>query len=46
ESDQISKIENQITHDLGFSVMTQRLQITASCEELKKMGACHKKKRC
>src|SRR3978361_890096 len=40
ESDQISKIEDQITHALGFSVMTQRLQITASCEELKKRGAC------
>lgn len=44
ESDKISKIEDEITHKLGFSVKTQRLQITASCEELKKLGACHKKK--
>src|SRR3954469_18920610 len=40
ESDQISRIENEISHKLGFAVKTQRLQITASCEELKKRGAC------
>jgi Fur family ferric uptake transcriptional regulator len=43
ESDQISRIESEITHKLGFAVKTQRLQITASCEELKKRGTCHKK---
>ncbi len=43
ESDQISRIENEITHQLGFAVKTQRLQITASCEELKKRGTCNKK---
>jgi Fur family ferric uptake transcriptional regulator len=45
ESDKIEKIENEISHRLGFSVKAHRLQITASCEELKKLGAC-KKKRC
>lgn len=43
ESDQISRIESEITHKLGFAVKTQRLQITASCEELKKRGTCTKK---
>jgi Fur family ferric uptake transcriptional regulator len=43
ESPQISRIENEITHKLGFAVKTQRLQITASCEQLKKHGACNKK---
>ena len=43
ESAQISRLENQISHRLGFSVKTQRLQITASCEELKKHGACSRK---
>ena len=43
ESDQISRIENEITHQLGFAVKTQRLQIIASCEELKKRGTCNKK---
>jgi Fur family transcriptional regulator, ferric uptake regulator len=43
ESDQIARIENEISHKLGFAVKTQRLQITASCEELKKRGSCTKK---
>src|SRR5436190_9760071 len=40
ESDQISRLEDEISHKLGFAVKSQRLQITASCEELKKRGAC------
>ena len=43
ESEKIEKLENEITHRLGFSVKTQRLQITASCDELKRLGACKKK---
>ena len=43
ESDQIQKLENQITRELGFALKTQRLQITGSCEELKRLGACKKK---
>ena len=43
ESDQISRLENEISHRLGFAVKTQRLQITASCEELKRRGTCAKK---
>ena len=43
ESEKIEKIENEISHRLGFSVKTHRLQITASCEELKKLGACRSK---
>ncbi len=45
ESDKIEKLENEITRQLGFSIKTQRLQITGSCEELKKLGACKKKHR-
>ena len=45
ESDKIDQLENEISHDLGFSVTSQRLQITASCEALKKSGAC-KNRRC
>lgn len=43
ESDTIERIENEITHKLGFSVKTQRLQITASCDEFKRLGRCRKK---
>src|SRR5262249_25188432 len=39
ESDKIEQLENEITHRLGFSVRTHRLQITATCEQLKKLGA-------
>ena len=46
ESDKIARIEQRISHKLGFSVKTQRLQITATCEELKRMGTCKKKKHC
>jgi len=43
ESEQIARLENEISHRLGFEVRTQRLQITARCEELKQRGACTKK---
>ncbi len=43
DSDKIEQIESEISHRLGFSVKTHRLQITATCEELKKQGACSKK---
>lgn len=43
ESDKIAKLEDEITHQLGFSIKTQRLQITGTCEELKRLGACKKK---
>ena len=46
ESDKIARLESQISHELGFSIQTQRLQITGSCEELKKLGACRKKLNC
>ena len=43
DSEKIEKLEDEISHRLGFSVKKHRLQITASCDELKKRGACHKK---
>src|SRR5881398_95289 len=43
ESDKIERLENEISHRLGFEVKSQRLQITGRCEELKKLGACRKK---
>jgi Fur family transcriptional regulator, ferric uptake regulator len=44
ESEQIAQIESEITRQLGFSVKTQRLQITGSCDELKRLGICKKKR--
>src|SRR6266516_206673 len=43
ESDKIERLENEISQRLGFSVKMQRLQITARCQELKKLGACKMK---
>src|SRR5438876_9576168 len=43
ESDKIERLENQISHRLGFAVKAHRLQITASCEEFRRLGACRKK---
>jgi len=43
ESKRIEKIENEISERLGFAVKSQRLQITGTCQQLKKLGACKKK---
>ena len=43
ESDKISELEDEITSQLGFSVESQKLQIRANCDEMKKMGHCRKK---
>ena len=43
ESESIRRLENEISHKLGFSLKTQRLQITAACDELKQRGACPRK---
>ena len=42
-SDKLEELENEISRRLGFSIQEQRLQITASCEEFQKRGACNKK---
>src|SRR5205807_1395279 len=44
ESNKIERLENEISRRLGFSVKAHRLQITATCHELKKLGACRKKR--
>ena len=44
ESEPLERLENQISRQLGFSVEAHRLQITASCEEFRRLGACSKKK--
>lgn len=43
ENEKIEKLEVEISQRLGFSVKSQRVQITGSCDELKKMGACKRK---
>ena len=43
ESEKLAALECEITQKLGFSIQAQRLQITANCEVLKKVGACKNK---
>jgi len=43
ESEKIEKLENEISHQLGFSIKSQWLQIAGSCEALKRSGACKNK---
>ena len=43
ESKQLDTLENEISQNLGFHVKTQQLRINASCDEMKKLGACSKK---
>ena len=46
EDEKIARLEDEISQRLGFSIKSQRLQITGSCEELKRRGACKKKDHC
>jgi len=43
ESEKIAQLENEISQRLGFSVKSHRLQITANCDEFRKLGTCKKK---
>ncbi len=43
ESNQLDKLENEISHDLGFKVKNQQLKITGSCEDFNKHGSCKNK---
>lgn len=43
ESPKIERLENEISRRLGFAVRSHRLQITANCEELRRLGTCRKK---
>jgi Fe2+ or Zn2+ uptake regulation protein len=44
ESKKIEMIEDEIGHELGFSVSSQRVQLFGRCEELKRLGACKKRR--
>ena len=43
ESAKIERLEDEISHQLGFSVKSQRVQITGTCDQLKRLGACKNK---
>jgi Fur family ferric uptake transcriptional regulator len=43
ESDKINRLEGEISQRMGFVVDSHRLEITGSCEELRRMGICKNK---
>jgi Fur family ferric uptake transcriptional regulator len=43
ESRRIAQLEDEISRRLGFAVRAHRLQITATCEEFRKLGRCSRK---
>jgi Fur family ferric uptake transcriptional regulator len=43
EDEKLGELEEEISQKLGFSLKTQKLQIKATCDELKKLGACKNK---
>jgi Fur family transcriptional regulator, ferric uptake regulator len=42
ESAQIERLQQALSRRLGFTVRTHRLQITATCDEFRKLGTCSK----
>ena len=43
ENEKLEALEDEISKKLGFSVKSQRLQITGACEQMKKSGSCKNK---
>ena len=43
ESEQIAQLESEIVRKLGFSVASQQLQLSGSCDTYKRLGACKHK---
>jgi Fur family ferric uptake transcriptional regulator len=46
ESNQLAEIESQIQNNLGFHVESVRVQVTASCDEFRRLGFCPYKQPC
>ncbi|HVM48939.1 MAG TPA: transcriptional repressor [Candidatus Acidoferrum sp.] len=40
ESDKIEQLEEEVSQRLGFTVKAHRLQITATCDEFRRLGTC------
>ena len=43
DSGKLDELEKEIQARLGFTVRSHRLQITASCDEFRRLGACKRK---
>jgi Fur family transcriptional regulator, ferric uptake regulator len=43
DSSEIEQVENELSRRLGFLAKAHRLQITATCEEFRRLGACSRR---
>ncbi len=43
DSDKLAELEKDVSERLGFTVLSRRLEITASCNEFRTHGFCNKK---
>jgi Fur family ferric uptake transcriptional regulator len=43
ESDKLAELEDEIRQRFGFLIQSRRLQVTATCEEFRKLGACSRR---
>ncbi len=43
EDDQLHKLQHDLAREMGFSIASHRLQITAHCEEYQRCGTCRKR---
>jgi Fur family transcriptional regulator, ferric uptake regulator len=46
ENDRLAEIEAQVRKQLGFTVESIRVQVTAGCDEFRRLGFCPRKERC
>lgn len=46
ESKDIEELESEISHKLGFSIGSQKIEIRGNCEDLKKKGVCTNQASC
>lgn len=45
-SDEMRQLEDKISHEFGFRLASQKVQLRGTCEQLKKSGACENKAKC
>ncbi len=45
-SDEMKKLEDKISHQFGFQLASQKVQLRGTCEQLKHSGACENKVKC
>jgi Fur family ferric uptake transcriptional regulator len=45
DSEKIDRLENEISQRLGFSLRARRLQLTGTCDELRRHGVCKNKEK-